>query len=245
MSDDKINFDQPEERFLKPGSIEQEDLDPNMFPFDAFTFTDPGSTTGTVVLSTTENWKFINDPIDSMSDADTLIIWDDSTDRHRTATHLQVTPRTIYNAPTSLTITAGDDDNSATVAKAVTMHDGQFVQIEEVTGTPGYDFSFTFTNVTTTPTHIIGMLWYQGSATHTCTVRLWDYTNSDWDVFLTHVDTKWFTTFMLPIPDDISDDYISGGEMKVQFYHDSGGNASHVVYVDYVSLVHYAGRPPA
>lgn len=152
-------------------------------------------------------------------------------------------PSTVYYVPDSVTLTAGDD-NSDVVADVQTMLDGNVYQVSEVADTPGYDFSFTWNEVTVAPTHFIVRFFYDGSDTHECSIRLWNYGDGDFaDVFHTYVDTVGYTTVEVPIPEAIVGDYIEDHEMKMQFYHDSGGNASHEMYVDYVAFVRYAGRP--
>ena len=69
---DNINLDQPEERVLRPGSIELEDLDPNIHPLTAWRFDDPASDS-TPWLWTASPWKLLANALYASPSAVTLV----------------------------------------------------------------------------------------------------------------------------------------------------------------------------
>ena len=212
MVSDEINFDQPEERILKPGSIELEDLDPNIHPFTAWTFDDPASDS-TPNLWVVSPWKLL--------------------------------ANALYYSPADVTLETGDLVGG-TVASVITPLDGEVYHIDEVTGTPGFDFNFGFTGITVPPSHMLIRMFYAGSAAHDVSLGLWNYTGTPaYDILSTTPgNLLGFSMYTIPIPDSIVENYMSGGAMNVQIVHVTGGNASHDIQVDYVSLVRYAGLPP-
>ena len=126
------------------------------------------------------------------------------------------------------TLSSGTVDN---VQDTNTTH----VLIEEVTGTPGFDVEFSFSGLT----HIYG--WsvkarYQGTDVHHVKLQIYNYDQSDWDDLNDIIDATrnlfyWYSGNLRDT------DYISDGAAKVRLYHYSGGDATHRLSIDFVSLL--------
>lgn len=136
----------------------------------------------------------------------------------------------------SMTVTTGILD-SGTVSDTQTWADGNFVSVSEVTGIPGYDVRFTFTNVI--DFCFIGIsAHYEGA--HYVEVQMFDDANSTWRVLWTFQDGDGFNYRFsdLPVSTTTRQDFInSSNEVKMRFYHPSSGNASHDIFIDYVSII--------
>jgi hypothetical protein len=120
----------------------------------------------------------------------------------------------------------------------VTTHvdDGTSWTIHEVAATPGFDLRLTFTGITQIPSHVRLTFWYDGSATHTVQVQLWDFVGGVWETYGVLPAGSGLVTTDFPIVDPL--DHMSGGEVRVRINHVSGGNASHHMYVDYAAIMH-------
>ena len=143
-----------------------------------------------------------------------------------------------YLTPATQTVTTGTL-TSGTVADVQTWMDGNEVHISEVTGSPGFDIEYTFTNVTDF-CEILVAFYYVGSGTHNCEVSIYDDTNAVWrEIFnqagagLSH-NTR-FTAF--PDVANVANYINASDEVKLRFYHPVSGNASHDLYIEYVSIV--------
>ena len=140
--------------------------------------------------------------------------------------------------PTSITNTTSDG-TTGNVSTVGTMFDGNYYQIEEAGGTPGYDIEFVFSGVTAYPKFVVTRWLYSGSATHDCTWDIWNYTTSAWDELRAYTHSKTYYHSMTQyIPLSVHDDYVSAGAAKVRVYHHTVGNPGHYLQVDYVGLTH-------
>jgi hypothetical protein len=137
----------------------------------------------------------------------------------------------------SMTVTTGTL-SSGSVSDTQTWADGNTVNIAEVTGVPGFDVLFTFTSVTDFAR--IGLSAYY-SGTHDVEVQIYDDTNTTWRVLWDFGSGTTFNYRYSDIPVSMATrqaDYINGSnEVKIRFYHPSSGNASHDLYIDYVSII--------
>ena len=140
-----------------------------------------------------------------------------------------------FISPTTLNVATGGTPVGS-VTDVQTLLDGNVYQVPEVTGVPGYDIEFNFTGVASIA-GFVSMIRYTGSATHVVSLRLQNYTDVQEDSFLvipTTVTNYGYRTVL--IPDDTK--YIDGsGNAQMVLYHDSSGNASHDVYIDYIALI--------
>lgn len=139
----------------------------------------------------------------------------------------------VYKAPASITVNTGS--LTGTISDAQTLLDGNVVQVDEVTGTPGYDIEFGFTAVTDDPRFLVFRLHYDGI--HNFALDIYNYNSTVWDRFHTILggvsDYVWLH---IDIPDPA--DYIDGSDnANIRLYHIDAGNAAHIMYIDYVALV--------
>ncbi len=138
--------------------------------------------------------------------------------------------------PATQTVTTGTL-SSGTVTDVQTWGDGNTVNISEVTGTPGFDVRYTFTGVADF-SHIGLSSYYVGSAIHWSEVQIYDDANATWRTLLTIPSSLGFDYRYTDFPDPTNiADYINGSDQVIiRFYHPTNGNASHDLYVDYVSI---------
>ena len=125
------------------------------------------------------------------------------------------------------------------VADTRVWQDGNVVNVTEVTGVPGFDVLFTFTNIT--DFCFIGIsAYYKGSATHWCEIQIWDDANSVRRMLWTFSSGLGLNYRFSDLPVALATraDYINGSnEVKIRFYHPPTGNASHDLFIDYVSII--------
>ena len=112
--------------------------------------------------------------------------------------------------------------------------DGTNYQVEEVTGTPGFDFVLQFI---TTGNNVLSLNlygYYDGNPAHNVEGQLYDWTDETWDPIDTYPDAgadAWYNVSVY------SSDYVSGGLVLLRIYHTSAGSAGHDFYLDYVEVV--------
>jgi hypothetical protein len=126
--------------------------------------------------------------------------------------------------------------NTGTVAAGSILdtehQDGMYYQINEVTGTPGFDVELDFpvtAGITGLTFHVYGR--YQGSLGHTVNVDAWN--GSTWDNLGTIVSagSDALHNYTLQSTHTVSNN------VRVRFYHASAGNATHDLYMDYLYVV--------
>lgn len=143
-----------------------------------------------------------------------------------------------FISPNSLTKQAGGTA-TGTVSDVQTWNDGNIYSVAETTGTPGFEIDFDFTNVAKIY-GVVSSLRYDGSDTHEVTLRIRDYTAAA-DVELLSVADSGshyqYRTVLLPDDSDLID---GSDNAQLILYHNSAGNASHDVYIEYIALI---GRP--
>jgi hypothetical protein len=141
--------------------------------------------------------------------------------------------------PSSFTLNTGTLI-AGTVADVQGMYDGNILDIGEVTGVPGYDIEFNFTNVDRHPRFIVCRWRYDGSSTHFVTIDIYNYTTASWDQVRVFKDSAlYFDSLTMYTPLGNNGDYVDGsGNAKIRFYHQTSGNASHDIKIDYVGLTH-------
>lgn len=137
--------------------------------------------------------------------------------------------------PSSMDVVVGSLD-SGDVNSVKVWADGNIVHLDEVASTPGYDLRFTFSNVLKFDR--IGIsAYYQGSTTHHCEIQLYDNSISDWRTIWTFSNGGGQNYRYSDLPSGLQEDYInSNKEVLLRFYHPVSGNASHELFVDFVSL---------
>lgn len=118
------------------------------------------------------------------------------------------------------------------------LDDGQSYNVNEVAATPGYSITFNYSGLTSF-NRVRLHAWYQpGSSTHTVRIQLYNYDTTTWDNKTTISPSSSAPTYYdISIAD--SDPYIDGsGNAQLRLYHESPGNPSHLIEVDYAVLAH-------
>ncbi len=141
-----------------------------------------------------------------------------------------------YLTPAVQTVNTGTL-SSGTVSDVQTWQDGNEVHITEVTGVPGFDVEYRIDNVSTFSEVMVGF-YYVGSSTHECQVQIYDDTNTAWKELLSQSGAGLSHNLRyVAFPDDPADYINSSDQVKLRFYHPQNGNASHDLYIDYVSII--------
>jgi hypothetical protein len=139
-------------------------------------------------------------------------------------------------APSSVATVTGTLD-SGTIASLLTGGDSNVYSVSEVTGTPGFDIQITFGAVTGAFNHLVWTGYYRGNPAHEVKLYLWNYGTAAWNELATIASDTAAASYSYSVVD--SSPYISGTESKVRFIHNSAGNATHDIFIDFIAL-HYA-----
>ena len=143
-----------------------------------------------------------------------------------------------FIVPVSTTITAGGTP-VGTVTNLQTHNDGNVYQVPEVGGTPGFDIKLNFSRVKRL-SGIVTNTRYTGSTSHDVTIGLWNYVTAAYDRLLLFSSTATYSTYRtVLIPDDTN--YISGGIAQMVVYHETAGNPTHNIYIDYAAIIGATG----
>jgi hypothetical protein len=156
------------------------------------------------------------------------------------------TSRLAWTKTTANNITQGNGTHTGTVSNLQTAHDGSFYHIDEAAVDPGFELTIEFVSVT-------GFNWvqilgtYDGSATHSVQIALYNFNTTTWDCFgafpnsQAEVATAGEYTLgneSFFVPDD--DNYIGtggdSGDVRVRIRHTMTGNAAHDIDLDVVAL---------
>lgn len=143
----------------------------------------------------------------------------------------------IFITPDSITVNSGGTP-VGTVSDVQTLLDGNVYQVPEVTGTPptgAIDIDFNFTGVASIE-GFVSMIRYTGSASHVVVQTLYNYSTTNDDEYLlipNTASTYQYRTVLIPD----ATNYISSGNAVVSIIHQTTGNASHDIYIDYVALI--------
>jgi len=136
--------------------------------------------------------------------------------------------------PNTVTLNVGSSSDA--VSDLQTILDGNIYAIQEAAATPGINLECNFVNITHI-NFIYVRAYYDGSATHSVRIQLYNYNTTTYDTFWSMVPVLDYQLLSLPIfPLVDSADYIDSGAAKVRFYHTESGNASHDLYIDYVAI---------
>ena len=136
--------------------------------------------------------------------------------------------------PDSFTINTGSV-TSGTVADAYTINGTDHV-LDEVSGTPGFDYEYWFENIPAAVTffRMVGYGHYDGSPSHFPRAEAWNYTLSAWVLLATFPSASVDGYYTFPIIP--TSDYVSGGQCKIRLNHNQAGNPTHKLYVDMINL---------
>lgn len=147
------------------------------------------------------------------------------------------TARIAWTKITANSITLDKGTSSETVTDLQTAHDGNIYNLSEVTGAPGQDLKIDFINVTAF-NWIQILAYYNGSATHSVSIQVYNWDTTAWDTFDSMSTNETMHNHSFFLPDDAN--YIgtdgNEGKVRVRFNHTQSGNASHDSYIDVVAL---------
>jgi hypothetical protein len=138
----------------------------------------------------------------------------------------------------SITLNTGTATGSVSDTHTI---NSTYYQVDEVAGTPGFDFEVNFT-LDGEPGRIDIVGRYQGSVGHNVVINAWNYTLAQWDRFTAATrDFLSSTTdeeFVFDYDDllGVPADYLSGTDSKIQIIHTSPGNTAHDFYLDYIAI---------
>jgi hypothetical protein len=126
---------------------------------------------------------------------------------------------------------------SGTVTDVQVWQDGNEVHVTEVTGVPGYDVEYRIDNVA--DFCFVGVSFrYVGSSTHECQVQIYNDTTATWLELFSQAGAGLSNNYRFSdLPGDPQDFINSSDQVKIRFYHPQTGDASHDVYIEYVSII--------
>ena len=138
--------------------------------------------------------------------------------------------------PMSAQIVYGTITTSFSVGDVTAFADGNYMTVEELGATPGFQVVFTFMNVNRPFDMVTCRTNYEGTATHIVGMEIYNFTDTAWDSLslIPNTDGDMFHESVAFVPD--SSDYISNGQVRVGVNHYTNGNAAHGIFIDYVGL---------
>lgn len=144
---------------------------------------------------------------------------------------------TFYNASeVGVTVGVLDAGNLASLH----VLDGDTYNVSEVAGAPGMQISVNYTGIDpdTESVWIISYYLYDGNQVHDFDLEVWNFTGGSWLEFGHFVDGLVFefnnaTVYPLRIPSE----FLSNGQMRFRFDHESAGNINHDLFLDYVNVL--------
>ncbi len=137
----------------------------------------------------------------------------------------------VYYAPTTLTVTTGTLNGG--VVGDLAAVGGTNVDVQEVTGVPGFDIRLTFTGVSD-PTRIILYSRYVGNPAHVINLEVYNVNTTNWDFYSTVVSSTSFGWLNISLADPAQ--YVTGGTLILRLYHVTSGTGSHQMLIDYCGL---------
>jgi hypothetical protein len=141
-------------------------------------------------------------------------------------THLPGDPR----GPDSVTVVAGTIISGSVAS--VNDIDEVYLQIEEVSGTPGFDVIFDYSQLLEFSS-ILFQGRYEGNPAHEVLLQMWDYSGTKW---VTFSELKSNTQDFVLSPRIKSKRFLDSGDARVRFVHTSAGNTAHDLYIDLLTL---------
>lgn len=157
--------------------------------------------------------------------------WSDGDHTHGS----QPQPAKVRYVPDSVTLNVGTL-NSGDVDSVKVPFDANVYSVQEHSGVPGYDIQFDFADVLSFNRINLHHAYFGGTPTHYVSIQLYNFSAAAWNhvtVFLNGANyNQWITIEGIPCAN-----YIDAGVVKLKYYHESSGDPSHQIAVDYVSLV--------
>lgn len=193
------------------------------------TSTTSTSTTSTSTTSTTSTSTTSTSTTSTTSSSTSTTTTSTST----TSTSSSTTTTIAWTLPTELDLTYGTIDSGSLTD--VYTDDGNNLVINEVTGAPGFEYSFTFENVPNLGIRVVVYGYYNGTSGHDVKLLQWDYFNSEWSNVTVNAQD---------FPEDVSEQqysfdlltpnsrYILNGRLRLRVCHVDNGNITHDFITD-------------
>jgi len=138
----------------------------------------------------------------------------------------------VIYTPASITTNVGSYV-SGNLASVSNLGDDNFYQVDEVTGVPGFNIEATFSGINS-----VNRIWlhlnYEGSTSHVVRVELYNYSTLSWDLFTTFTTSTDYQFLDIPVTNNVN--YISSGNARLRIYHNTSGNPSHDIKIDYIAI---------
>lgn len=123
-------------------------------------------------------------------------------------------------------------------------NNGNYIVINEVNGTPGFDMNFYFSGLPSEEITINFDGYYLGNPGHAVEVQCWDYTLEDWDdINETAKDISSGVADSTLSWSVLNSDCIEGGEMYTRIVHTTAGSSTHDLLIDYLWLTEEGPTP--
>lgn len=116
--------------------------------------------------------------------------------------------------------------------------DSDRLELREGAATPGFDYDFIFENI---PASVNGVIhfkgYYEGNPAHIVRVQAWNYVASAWQYLTSAVRDLPSAAADQDYTWDVSpDEFYSGGSLKLKIVHESPGNSTHKLWINYLWL---------
>lgn len=112
--------------------------------------------------------------------------------------------------------------------------DGNYLIIDEVAETPGYDIRFIFTDVESFTT-VQNVFRYDGGAgNHIVNIELYNFNTSEWDTISQYDKSSMLLNYVDYVPNSAR--YINDSIVIMRHNHATAGDTSHYLEIDFVGL---------
>lgn len=137
--------------------------------------------------------------------------------------------------PNSLTVTPPTSLNVGDVNSLATLDDGDAIEVEEISGSPGFDIEIGYVSVTETPTRLDLHVHYTGTSGDTVNVQIQRASDSVWVTLGTITEGIGFLYETYDIINGAL--YVKGdNSVDVRIRQSSQGNPTHDIFVDYAII---------
>ena len=157
-----------------------------------------------------------------------LATYDNATGKFKWATS------TTY-LPSSLSVPVGTI-NSGDVSALNAKDDLNILDVQEVTGVPGFEIQVTYNGVDSfNVLRLTERYIASPTSTHLVEIGIWNHVSSAWDVQSSVQNQNGYVSFDLSVAN--SANYIAAGSVIVRFYHPITGNGAHNILIDEAVLL--------
>jgi hypothetical protein len=124
---------------------------------------------------------------------------------------------------------------SGNVVSLQTLADGNFITVDELVGTPGFDIIADFVAVGSGIQRAQCHVHYDGTAGHIVKLQWFNYFTAAWDDLTGISNTADFEFIEIPLTDVAH--HQNAGAMRMRINHTSAGIPTHHLFVDYMAFV--------